>query len=85
VARLHDGSRKVTHVTEVDGFDLDTHKYVLRDLFVRKYSGTDDSGKLISELVPTGALPACSHQLDEHGVVLPDAMLERAGMMAEPH
>jgi pilus assembly protein CpaF len=82
VARLHDGSRKVTHITEVEGFALDTQAYVLRDLFVRKYSGTDDSGKLISELVPTGALPACSHQLKEHGVALPDEMLERAGGMA---
>jgi pilus assembly protein CpaF len=84
VARLHDGSRKVTHITEVESFDLDTQKYVLRDLFVRKYSGTDEAGKLISELVPTGTLPACSHQLDEHGVVLPGEMLERAGAMAEP-
>jgi pilus assembly protein CpaF len=82
VARLHDGSRKVTHITEVEGFDLDTQKYVLRDLFVRQYSGTGDGGKLVSELVPTGTLPACSHQLDEHGVALPEEMLERAGLMA---
>jgi pilus assembly protein CpaF len=33
VARLADGARKLTHVTEVAGFDLQTNAYVLRDLF----------------------------------------------------
>jgi len=82
VARLKDGSRKVTHVTEVRGFDLAAQKYVLSDLFVRKYAAQDGSGRVDSELEPTGVLPACQHQLDEHGVVLPAAVLERARMAA---
>jgi pilus assembly protein CpaF len=82
VARLSDGSRKVTHVTEVRGFDLATQKYVLADLFVRKYAAADGSGRVDSELEPTGVLPSCQHQLDEHGVVLPQAVLERAKLAA---
>ena len=78
VSRLQDGSRKVTHITEVTGFDLDTQKYRLQDIFVRKYHGLDDKGKVISELVPSGVLPACMHQLEEHGVTLPDPVLEAA-------
>jgi pilus assembly protein CpaF len=78
VGRLSDGSRKVTHVTEVTGFDLATQKYTLSDLFVRKYTPADGSGRLESELEPTGALPSCQHQLEEHGVVLPAPVLERA-------
>jgi len=78
VSRLQDGSRKVTHITEVLGFDLETQKYRLQDIFVRNYHGLDDKGKVISELVPSGILPACMHQLEEHGVTLPDPVLEAA-------
>jgi len=78
VSRLQDGSRKVTHITECTGFDLETQKYRLQDIFVRKYHGLDDKGKVISELVPCGVLPACMHQLEEHGVTLPDPVLEAA-------
>jgi pilus assembly protein CpaF len=78
VSRLQDGSRKVTHITEVMGFDLDTQKYRLQDIFVRKYNGLDANGKVISELVPSGVLPTCMHQLEEHGVTLPDPVLEAA-------
>jgi pilus assembly protein CpaF len=78
VSRLQDGSRKVTHITEVRGFDLESQKYVLQDIFLRKYEGFDDKGKIISELVPTGYLPDTIHQLEEHGVSLPDPVLAAA-------
>jgi pilus assembly protein CpaF len=78
VSRLQDGSRKVTHITEVVGFDVVTQKYELRDIFVRKYHGTAADGAIVSELVPTGLLPDCIHQLEEHGVSLPDPVLQLA-------
>jgi pilus assembly protein CpaF len=78
VSRLQDGSRKVTHITEVTGFALDTQKYTTRDLFVRQYGGTDTQGQLSSELIPTGLLPTCMHQLEEHGVSLPLPVLAKA-------
>jgi pilus assembly protein CpaF len=78
VSRLQDGSRKVTHITEVTGFDLQAQAYGLRDIFVRRYSGTDARGNVVSELVPTGLLPLCMHQLEEHGVSLPDPVLQLA-------
>ena len=78
VSRLQDGSRKVTHLTEVLGFDLVTQKYQLQDLFVRRYDGLSEDGKVLSELVPTGALPGFLPQLEEHGLSLPSAVLEHA-------
>jgi pilus assembly protein CpaF len=78
VSRLQDGSRKVTHITEVLGFDLETQKYNLQDLFMRRYDGFDQEGNLLSELVPTGVLPTFMHQLEEHGVALPDPVLAAA-------
>jgi pilus assembly protein CpaF len=65
-------------VTEVLGFDLDAQKYLLQDVFVRKYHGVDAEGRVQSDLVPTGILPTCMHQLEEHGVTLPDPVLQAA-------
>jgi pilus assembly protein CpaF len=77
VSRLQDGTRKVTHVTEVTGFDLETQRYQLQDMFVREYQGFDANNRIVSDLVPTGLMPACLPQLREHGVDLPDPVLER--------
>jgi pilus assembly protein CpaF len=88
VGRLQDGSRKVTHITEVMGFDLESQKYRLQDIFLRRYDGFDERGNIVSELVPTGVLPSFMHQLEEHGVTLPDPVVEaarRAGQSHPPH
>ncbi len=85
VSRLADGSRKVTHVTEVLGFDVEQQKYRLADIFLRKYSGLDAAGSVQSELLATGYVPSFSPRLQEHGVVLSpsvfsaDAAEERVG------
>jgi pilus assembly protein CpaF len=71
VARLKDGTRKLTHITEVLGYDVNANKYLFQDLFVRRYSGLDVEGRMQSELVYTGAPPACAAQLREHGLDLP--------------
>lgn len=78
VARLQDGSRKVTHVTEVLGYDAVTSAYQMQDIFVREYHGTDSQGRIQSEIVPSGILPRCLPQLKEHGVDLPRAVYEAA-------
>lgn len=75
VSRLQDGSRKVTHVTEVLGFELETQKYLLADLFVREYHGTDEHGRIRSELVPTGVMPSFLTKLAEHGRSLPAELM----------
>jgi pilus assembly protein CpaF len=75
VSRLSDGSRKVTHVTEVLGFDQQTQGYLLQDLFVRRYDGLDAQGHVQSELVPTGVQPRFAPRLAEHGLELPSGYL----------
>jgi pilus assembly protein CpaF len=79
VDRLLDGSRKITHVTEVAGFDAERGQYQLRDLFTRSYRGLDAQGRVRSELLPTGELPTFAPRLEAHGVSLP------ASMSAAPH
>jgi pilus assembly protein CpaF len=75
VGRLQDGSRKISHITEVVGFDPDQGKYELRDLFVREYQAPDGDGRVRSELVATGELPTFLPRLEAHGVHLPESML----------
>jgi len=80
VSRLQDGSRKVTHVTEVVGFDSERQRYELQDILVRKYAGSDTHGKIQSELVRTGVVPSFLPRLAEHGVQLSaDAFHSLAG------
>ena len=71
VGRLQDGSRKVTHITEVLGWDLPNETYVMREIFVREYQGLGPHGEVMSEFGPTGYVPQCLPQLHEHGVDLP--------------
>jgi pilus assembly protein CpaF len=78
VSRLQDGSRKVTHITEVLGFDVASGNYLMQDIFLRQYNGLGPNGEILSELVPTGILPNCMHQLKEHGTDLPPAVYRAA-------
>lgn len=78
VSRLQDGSRKITHITEVLGYDVDKNAYQMQDLVARQYHGFDERGMIISDIVPTGILPRCLPQLHEHGVDLPPGCYEAA-------
>ena len=78
VSRLQDGSRKITHITEVLGFDPNKGEYLLQDIFERQYHGFDDKGAILSDIVPSGILPRCLPQLHEHGVDLPASVYEAA-------
>jgi pilus assembly protein CpaF len=83
VSRLQDGTRKITHVSEVRGLDGETGRYDLHDLFVRRFDRLDDHGKVQSRLVATGELPSFLPQLREHGVDLPSAMYDAARSRAQ--
>lgn len=85
VSRLKDGTRKLTHITEVVGYDVTTNQYVCRDLFVRRYRGLDSQGAIDSDLVATGLLPTCLSQLHEHGLDLPRAVYEAHEALGGSH
>jgi pilus assembly protein CpaF len=51
-ARLRDGSRKITHITEVIGMEGDV--IITQDLFVYELAGEDPSGNLIGHHRSTG-------------------------------
>jgi len=51
-ARLRDGSRRITHVTEVIGLEGDV--IITQDLILYNIKGEDSNGRLIGEHVSTG-------------------------------
>ncbi len=68
--RLKDGSRKITHMTEVLGLEGDT--IVLQDIFVYEQKGLDDHGKIIGRFNPTGIRPKFLNKIESSGIRLPD-------------
>jgi pilus assembly protein CpaF len=61
-SRLKDGTRKVTHITEVQGMEGDT--IVLQDIFVFEQRGVDAGGRIVGKLVPTGVRPKFYERLE---------------------
>ena len=55
-ARLRDGSRKITHVTEVAGMEGDV--ITLQDLLVFEFQGEDAGGRIVGRHRATGIRPA---------------------------
>jgi pilus assembly protein CpaF len=70
VARLKDGTRRVTHVTEVEGMEGEI--ITLQDLFLFDYGmGVDDDGRYNGRLKATGIRPTFSEELENQGIRLP--------------
>ncbi|MFA0757771.1 MAG: hypothetical protein PVTTEEND_000855 [Candidatus Fervidibacter sp.] len=69
-ARLSDGSRKVTHITEVQGLEGDT--VLLQDIFVFEQQGIDSQGKVIGRHKVAGFRPLCADRIRVAGINLPE-------------
>ncbi len=63
--RLTDGSRKVTHITEVAGMEGDT--VVMTDIFEYSQTGVSPDGSVIGRLIPTGIRPLFMERLERSG------------------
>ncbi len=71
-SRMKDGSRKVTHITEVQGMEGDV--IVLQDIFVYEQTGMDQNGKIMGRLRPTGIRPKFIDKFEMQGVHLPPSV-----------
>jgi pilus assembly protein CpaF len=79
-ARLRDGSRKVTGISEVQGMEGDIA--VLSDIFAFDEKGMQD-GKVVGELVPVGVRPKFTEKLEVHGYDLPPEVFMRPSQMEQ--
>jgi len=74
IARLSDGTRKITGVTEITGMEGDT--ITMQDIFLFDRTGVRPDGKVIGRFHATGIRPKCSTRLASSGVHLPAEMFE---------
>lgn len=84
LTRLRDGTRRVTHITEVQGMEGDT--IILQDLFLFDYGmGVDEHGRFMGYLKAVGIRPKFSEHLADNGVKLsndifdPEPFAKRGG------
>ncbi|MEK0155539.1 CpaF family protein [Arthrobacter oryzae] len=67
ISRLRDGSRRITHVTEVQGMEGDI--VTLQDAFVFDYSaGVDAQGRFLGRPVATGIRPRFIDRFEDLGI-----------------
>lgn len=69
-SRLQDGSRRVTHLTEVQGMEGDV--VTLQDIFIFEQTGKDENNKIVGRFKPTGIRPKFLEKLAGNGIHLPN-------------
>ncbi|MGI5838277.1 MAG: CpaF family protein [bacterium] len=67
--RMRDGTRKITHITELQGMEGDV--IVLQDIFLFKQRGVTGEGKIFGEFKPVGVRPRCYEKIVTGGIDFP--------------
>ncbi|HKW17719.1 MAG TPA: CpaF family protein [Terriglobales bacterium] len=66
IARFNDGSRRVTHVTEISGMEDDVVS--MQDIFVFDKQGISPDGRVLGTFAATGVRPDFADRLNASGV-----------------
>jgi pilus assembly protein CpaF len=74
VARFSDGSRKITHVTELVGLEGD--QVTMQDIFLFEKTGVAENGKVLGRFRATGVRPRFYEKLKASGIQLPAALFQ---------
>jgi len=74
VARLSDGTRRITSISEITGMEGDT--ITMQDVFIFDRKGVDSEGHVLGRFRPTGVRPRFSERLKLYGMQLPRSFFE---------
>ena len=74
VARLSDGTRRLTSISEITGMEGDT--ITMQEIFLFERTGVDSSGQVIGRFKPTGIRPRFAEKLKASGLQLPRVFFE---------
>src|ERR671913_14696 len=74
VARLSDGSRRVTSISEITGMEGET--ITMQEIFQYERTGVDGQGQVIGRFRPTGIRPRFAEKLKACGLQLPRVFFE---------
>ena len=71
IKRMNDGSRKITHISEVTP-DVDEHgRYLISDIYRFFQKGRTADGKIVGELAPTGVIPSFMSDIEVNRLPFP--------------
>ncbi|MFN2492914.1 MAG: CpaF family protein [Pyrinomonadaceae bacterium] len=76
VARLSDGTRRLTAISEITGMEGET--ITMQDIFQFERSGMDSNGQVIGRFRPTGIRPRFAERLKACGLQLPRVFFEES-------
>jgi pilus assembly protein CpaF len=76
IARFNDGTRRVTHLTEITGMEDDIVS--MQDVFVFEKQGVSADGKVLGQFTPTGIRPKFAEKLKASGIPVPASMFEHS-------
>jgi len=74
VARLSDGSRRITSISEITGMEGET--ITMQEIFQYERTGVDKEGQVIGRFRPTGIRPRFAERLKASGLQLPRVFFE---------
>ena len=74
VARLSDGSRRVTSISEITGMEGET--ITMQEIFMYERTGVDKDGQVLGRFRPTGIRPRFTERLKACGLQLPRVFFE---------
>jgi pilus assembly protein CpaF len=74
VARFSDGTRRLTHITELVGLEGD--QVTMQDVFLFEKSGVAENGKVLGRFRATGIRPRFYERLKACGIQLPTSLFQ---------
>jgi pilus assembly protein CpaF len=74
VARLSDGSRRITSISEITGMEGET--ITMQEIFQYERTGVDAQGQVLGRFRPTGIRPRFAERLKASGLQLPRVFFE---------
>lgn len=76
VARMSDGSRRITHISELTGAYSDVIS--MQDLFVFEKEGLGENGRVKGRFRSTGIQPRFGERLTAAGIALPSGLMDHS-------
>src|SRR5919205_156820 len=73
-ARLSDGTRRITSISEITGMEGET--ITMQEIFHFERKGVDKDGRVVGRYRPTGVRPRFAERLKQYGMQLPRVFFE---------
>ncbi len=72
ISRMSDGTRRVTHLTEITGMDQDVVS--MQDIFTYEKRGVGLNGRVLGRFFSTGIIPRFAEKIKASGIPLPTSV-----------